>query len=80
MDAHSADLQQILRFLKDLKGSGLSRVELKLGDVEIKASLEPGAERFALPVELMDPHEEKPDRPKGPYDKAFEVFGVKDAS
>jgi hypothetical protein len=80
VDNHTADLQGVLRFLRDLKGAGLSSVELELGELKLKATMEGGAQKFELPTEFMSPEEEKDDKPKGAYEKAFEVLGVKDAS
>ena len=80
MDNHTADLHGVLEFLKELKGKGLATVELELGDLKLKVTMDGAAQKFELPVELMSPEEEKDDKLKGAYDKAFEVFGVKNAS
>lgn len=80
MDNHTADLQGVLRFLRDLKGAGLSSVELEIGELKLKATMEGGGQKFELPVELLEPEEQNPKKSKGSYEKAFEVLGVKDAS
>jgi hypothetical protein len=80
VDNHTADLHGVLEFLKELKGKGLATVELELGDMKLKVTMDGAAQKFELPTEFMSPEEEKDDKPKGSYEKAFEVLGVKDAS